>query len=224
MNRRLCWAALVAIVSWAGIACGVPSEGSPRAISQEELPALLQGPEATTTTTTTIPGLSTTVERAVFVVKALPDDGLGLWKLDVPVQMPIDADPAEEARRRITALISERTESLSSRRSDLQNRVPLETSINGVELMGDVLVIDFSKQLTESITGEGLRLAIAQIVFTATDVVGVRSVLFRVDGVDQSVPVETTTKEAGQPVSPADFPKLDQTKGSTEATPAAGTG
>jgi spore germination protein GerM len=50
-----------------------------------------------------------------------------------------------------------------------------------------VLTVDVSPEITE-LSGDLLALAVAQIVFTASEIEGVRAVRLRVDGQDQQWP------------------------------------
>ncbi len=75
-------------------------------------------------------------------------------------------------------------EELASR---LVTNIPQETQLLSTRSSGDVLFVDVTPEITE-LSGELLVLAVAQIVFTATEIDGVRAVRLRVDGQDQSWP------------------------------------
>ena len=75
-------------------------------------------------------------------------------------------------------------EELASR---LVTNIPQETQLLSTRSSGDVLFVDVSPEITE-LSGDLLVLAVAQIVFTATEIDGVRAVRLRVDGQDQRWP------------------------------------
>lgn len=69
----------------------------------------------------------------------------------------------------------------------LSTEVPPTIVINDVRFDGSVYVVDISDGINE-LTGANLRLAVAQIVFTASEIPGTESVAIRVDGQSQSWP------------------------------------
>jgi spore germination protein GerM len=75
-------------------------------------------------------------------------------------------------------------EELASR---LVTNIPQETQLLSTDSSGDVLTVDVSPEITE-LSGDLLVLAVAQIVFTASEIDGVRAVRLRVDGQDQQWP------------------------------------
>lgn len=106
----------------------------------------------------------------------------------------------------ITSLLAgPNEEELASR---LVTNIPQETELLSTRSSGDVLFVDLSPEITE-LSGELLVLAVAQIVFTATEIDGVRAVRLRVDGLDQRWP-----KGDGETLDGAltvyDFPGLVQ--------------
>jgi hypothetical protein len=75
--------------------------------------------------------------------------------------------------------------------SELDNRmvtaIPTGTSLLSTRLSGTTLFVDITEQITE-LTGEALTLAVAQLVFTASELPGVRAVRLRINGEDQAWP------------------------------------
>ena len=85
----------------------------------------------------------------------------------------------------ITSLLAgPNVEELAAR---LVTNIPQETELLSTRSSGDVLFVDLSPEITE-LSGGLLVLAVAQIVFTATEIDGVRAVRLRVDGLDQRWP------------------------------------
>lgn len=96
-------------------------------------------------------------------------------------------------------------EELASR---LVTNIPQETQLLSTEASGDVLFVDVSPEITE-LSGDLLVLAVAQIVFTAAEIEGVRAVRLRVNGQDQRWPKgDGETREGALTVY--DFPGLVQ--------------
>lgn len=202
----LALAVVLAVAAVSG--CGITTDGSPRAISQEALPQTLQSEPTTTTTTILVPGAM--VEHNIYFARQLENE-VTLAKVALPVQIPLDADAQQQALRLVDAMIKVRTDALAVHGAGIQNKVPLDTAVNRTELLDNgVLVIDFSKQLSESVVGDGQFIAIAQIVFTATEIPGINGVVIRIDGVDQAVRVEgSTSRDAGVPIFRSDFATLN---------------
>jgi hypothetical protein len=75
--------------------------------------------------------------------------------------------------------------------SELDNRmvtaIPAGTSLISTRRSGTTLFVDITEQITE-LTGEALTLAVAQLVFTASELPGVRAVRLRINGEDQAWP------------------------------------
>jgi Sporulation and spore germination len=92
--------------------------------------------------------------------------------------------------------------------SRLVTNIPQETQLISTRTSGDVLFVDVSPEITE-LSGELLVLAVAQIVFTATEIDGVRAVQLRVDGQNQSWPKGDGETRDGE-LTVYDFPGLVQ--------------
>ena len=92
--------------------------------------------------------------------------------------------------------------------SRLVTNIPQETQLLSTRSSGDVLFVDVSPEITE-LSGELLVLAVAQIVFTAAEIDGVRAVRLRVDGQDQSWPKGDGETRDGE-LTVYDFPGLVQ--------------
>lgn len=69
----------------------------------------------------------------------------------------------------------------------LRSRVPAGLDVNSVQFDGGVVNVDVSDEL-EDLDDASLQLAVAQIVFTASELPGAESVLIRVDGDSRSWP------------------------------------
>jgi spore germination protein GerM len=139
----------------------------------------------------------------------------------VPVEIATPADPEDLPRAVIDALIS--LNPTASGQTGLVNAVPTETRVLRAEL-GDDDVLDLDLTNLADVESARLRLAVAQIVFTATGITAlpVRGVRFAIDGEPVAVPTEGGTSGTGEVITRASFPRLDEQVRTGEA--GAGTG
>lgn len=89
--------------------------------------------------------------------------------------------------------------------SRLVTAIPSNTTLSS-RPVGETLFVDVSSEITD-LTGEALTLAIAQIVFTATEIPGIQAVRLRVEGVDQAWPRGDGQTRSGS-LRVYDFPGL----------------
>jgi spore germination protein GerM len=190
--------------------CTLRQDDQPREITRASLPdVLFQQTPANAT-----PGSET---RTFFLVKAVGTTE-SLVKVQVPIQPP--ADPADFPRTIIEKLVIKPP---SSATGEYRSVIPLGTRVLAVKQHDDVLDIDLSNALG-TIENTQQRLAIGQIVFTATAINGVTYVRFFVEGTPSAVPVDDHTAEAGALISRNDFPKLiSESAATTTTTPPATT-
>lgn len=86
----------------------------------------------------------------------------------------------------------------------LDTAIPSDIELNSVRAVGTVLTVDVTDVFNE-LTSDGLRLAVAQIVTTATDLDGVDSVQLRVDGEPRVWPLGDG-ELTGRPLTKYDYP------------------
>lgn len=84
--------------------------------------------------------------------------------------------------------------------------IPTDVQVRSAQVRGGTLVVDMSPGLLQ-LAGDGLIDAIAQIVFTASELSGVRSVKILIDGADQQWPTGTGVFQA-TPLTVYDYPGL----------------
>lgn len=163
-------------------ACGVSQERSPKALDKESVPFDLLAPAVTSTTVT-----STTV-------RAQPVVGIEVFLMGAERLQPV--------RRQVTAPVSARKaiEVLFSRSvSDAELAAGLRSAINpnvdllSVEVSADVATVDLGENFLDASTQEQ-RVALAQIVFTATGVAGTAGVRFTLEGESREVPTDQGTQ------------------------------
>ncbi len=181
--------ALVAMLGGAG-GCGIESDATPRDVAANERSltanAFSEGDEAGGTS------------RIYLVAPAEAGDPSLLRS--TPRDVESGADPLIKS-----LLAGPNPKELASR---LVTNIPQATELLSTRSSGDVLFVDLSPEITE-LSGELLVLAVAQIVFTAAEIEGVRAVRLRVNGLDQLWPKGDGETSEGA-LSEYDFPGLVQ--------------
>ncbi len=94
----------------------------------------------------------------------------------------------------------------SERDAQLDTAIPADVQLLGARPVGPVLTVDLSNGFDE-LTPDGLRLAVAQIVSTATDINGVESVQLRIDGEPRGWPLGNG-ELTDRPLTRYDYPGL----------------
>jgi len=208
MSRRVVWATVVLAAALPAAACGgIPLDEGPREISRDRLPDALVEP------TTTLPPGVDPGDAGVNADLFLFLDNGGEQVL-VPCAVPTSAGGSVESRARA---VVERLVNLDPDESELcpdvlTNAVPPNLIVLSVRLVverdGNVLDLNLDRESVSGIEATQQRRAIAQLVFTATDVPGVSAVRFLANGEPISVPVEDRTADPGETITPSDFPTL----------------
>lgn len=98
----------------------------------------------------------------------------------------------------------------------VRTAIPAGTELRSVTVAGRIATVDVSAELAGA-TGDELRLAVAQLVFTATGVPGVDGVTLQVDGDPAGVPLRDAALSA-RPLSRLDFSDLATATGSARPT------
>lgn len=94
----------------------------------------------------------------------------------------------------------------AERDDQLDTAIPTDIVLHSARTFGGTLTADVS-DVFDDLTTDGLRLAVAQIVITATQIPNVDSVVLRVDGQDQLWP-RGNNELTDQPLTPFDYPGL----------------
>ena len=92
------------------------------------------------------------------------------------------------------------------RDAQLDTAIPADVELLDARPVGQVLTVDLNDVFDE-LTPDGLRLAVAQIVSTATDIDGVRSVQLRIDGEPRVWPLGKG-ELTDSPLTQYDYPGL----------------
>lgn len=178
-SRRLAAGAVGILVMLS--ACGIPGDAEPEVIAQDQLPPLLQGsgPDGVATT------VATGVGESIFVIEIDPDPDSEEKRLS-PLEVIFNGAPTPELM--IRSLLFERELS-----SSLSNAIPTNVRLEGFETDGDLATITLSEEFAD-VQGRTLQLAVAQLVYTATELGTVDRVRFRVADELIDVPAENTLK------------------------------
>lgn len=182
-HLRAVAAALIAAVAAAG--CSVSSDSSPRDID----PGVVEGIGNDQA------GAAAGGSGRIFLV-APASDGL------LSVARDIDDDPAAA----VAALLAgpNNTEFLDDYRSAL----PIELRVNSVTRRpGGVVTVDLSEEI-QLLSGDVLILALAQIVYSLSEVTGVDAVLITVDGLASQWPAGNNELQS-DPLTVYDYPGME---------------
>ena len=203
-------AAVLGVLLLLTASCGIPTDDSPRPISRDALPAELIDPAGTSTTVAEAG--SDIREATLYLVRAEETGDEGLVAVLAEVERPATADDLPAALT--TALIAARPDQLG--RSDLVNALPTDAQVRSATV-GDDHVLDLDLTNLGNVQSSLQRLAVAQLVFTLTELITPRidAIRFSVDGQQVAVPIEGGVAGVGQPVMRLDEPSL---LGSTTTT------
>ena len=181
--------ALCAVVLGAA-ACGIPTATSPTPIAKSDVPYRLLDPP---TTTTTSPGTPPAVGVAELIYLVAPDGHLVAATREVAV-------PASLTQV-LGALLAgpTATESASGIQSFLTHAGVQVTATQS----GAVATVDFTTNPIQ-VVGPDQTLAIAQVVYTATQQPGIAGVTFEIGGKQIEVPTAAGAQVPG-PVGRADY-------------------
>jgi spore germination protein GerM len=199
MLRRAVLALAVAAVVATG--CGIPSDDEPRAIPEGAIDEQVAGPPSANGPDN-LPSTSTS-QRLVYLVTG-ESPGQRLIAALVPVENP--ANSALLPRLVLEDLI--RTRPADVNLAGLAtNQLPSDTSVLDAVVQPDgVLDLNLSDL---GIEGPSLRLAMAQIVFTATELPGIGAVRVSIEGRPVAVPTESGSAEPGTPITKSDYATLN---------------
>jgi spore germination protein GerM len=183
-------------------ACGIPEDSKPREISRDDLAPELIDPASTGTS------LADDVASrfvTVFLVQGSDTGGDALVEVRREVAIPEEMD--DLPRVVADALISASPEELG--RADLVNAVPSDVQVRSA-VIGPDGVLDLDLTNLGNVDGMLQRLAVAQFVYTLTDltVPQISAVRFSIDGQTVAVPLEGGVAAPGTPVSRAEAPSL----------------
>jgi spore germination protein GerM len=176
MSRRVFVLVLCLSMAGALAGCGLPSDSAPRALPAGEVPAELLAIDPITSTSTVPVGTSTRVR--IYLV-----GGGGASDRLVPVERSVQSPPTVE--RVLSALISGPDRVEAGR--GLRSAILPGTIVNSVLVESNIAIVDLVKSPIAANTTD-IILAIAQMVYSATELQGVGGVRFTLDGERAKVP------------------------------------
>jgi spore germination protein GerM len=187
-RARAALAATALLVAGGLVACGIPTEDSPRALTD------------VSTSSTAPPAVDGNAAEAVLYLSSGPvDEEL------VAVDRGLDSAPSPTAV--LEALLQAPTEDEAAQQ--LTTLIPADTTLVTAELDedSDLLTVELSKEQWQTLSGDTSTGAYAQVVLTVTMLEGVSSVRFVLDG----EVIDAPTPEGGfKPVvTRADYRALD---------------
>lgn len=186
MNRLGRWGRAVVVTALAGslAACGVQPDAAPRDLPEDERTIAIDvGPS----------GSSAAGANRIYLVAP------GEERL-------LRSVPREAATRRelIEVLVAgPNDDELAAQYSTF---IPPTTEVIGSRTQGQVITIDLSGGITE-LSGQNLAQAVAQIVYTASELDGVEAVQLRVDGEELAWP-KANGETTSDPLRIYDYPNL----------------
>jgi spore germination protein GerM len=174
---------LLVAVTMASTACGIPTGSSPTPIAKADVPFHLLDPVTPATVPTSLPP-AVGVPETIYLVA--PDQHV----VAVTRYLRVPASLTQI----LGALVEGPTQAESS--AGLQSFLTPKITVSA-SLAGDVATVDFSDN-PSPLVGPDQTLAIAQVVFTATQQPGVNGVVFEIDG----QPTDVTTASGVQVPGP----------------------
>jgi hypothetical protein len=213
-RRLIATAASVVTVSVLVAGCGLREDEDPRALASDAVPAVLAQPAPAST----VP-LESSVPQRIYIIETREGSEEALVPYLIP--MPKSDDDDDYHRRVIEELITFPPPD----GAPYTTAIPPTTGVLDVRLVDgpngkhDVLEINLNQ--LEVSGGTRLKLAVAQMVFTATGLPEVHGVRFLLNGSPVAVPLDNGESETGAVVTRADFSQLNPTTTTTTAPEAA---
>lgn len=168
-------AALSALSALSAAACGIPIDSEPRVLEASAIPPEFLEP--TTTQLETPSAISQT-----FRIYLVNEDGM-------LVARERELSPPVDLREPLLALFAGPTDEEAE--IGLNSALPAETEILNIEPIRDgVLVLNLAEGTLEQIEGELQRSAIAQLVFTVTELEGVDWLWVQIENEPRALPTD----------------------------------
>lgn len=191
-QRRRIVRPAVAVAAWAGTtvggACAIQPDSAPREIPTAERGQLDPVP----------PGGEAIGQSRIYLVAGDgPEGGRELRT----VSRDVDPPTREEVLR--TLIDGPNQGELDA---GMTSPLPPSTTLHSAPLIAGTLTVDISAEILE-LPGSSLREAVAQIVFTGSELDGVRSVRIRVDGATRPWP-DGSGEPQDRPLTVYDYPGL----------------
>ena len=164
-------------------ACGIPTGGAPTAINKADVPFRLLNPVNRDTTGSTLPS-AVTVPESIFLVA--PSQTVVAVHRDVQIPATLS--------QILGALLEGPTAAESS--AGLQSFLSATKVQVTATVSGGVATVNFSSNPVQ-VVGPNQTLAIAQVVYTATEQPGITGVIIQIAGQPTSVPTASGADVSG---------------------------
>ena len=197
MTMRPVAVALSAVFAAVLCSCGVPTNDGPQALPNKSVPFGLLSPSTTTPSTTLAPGPSLATPVTVYFVSGTTGHLIGILR-HVPF-------PGSE-QERIGALLQGPTNAETAFGITTSITTSTPTRVLSVSTAGATVTVNLTSEFAQ-LTGPELISAVAQIVYTVTELPSVTGVLFQIAGQPVSVPVASGTL-ASTPVNRTEYSSL----------------
>ncbi len=190
VGRHVTALALVVVGGLALMSCGIPTSGGPTAINKKDVPFQLLSPAGPTVSSTTTPP-AVAVPELIFLVA--PTQTVAPVTRGVPVSTTLSGTLTDV----IEVLLegpkgNESAEGLQTFLTGTKTRV-------SAKVTAGIATINFATNPIQ-VVGANQTLAIAQLVYTATQVAGVTGVVFQIGG----EPIEVPTASGATVPGPVD--------------------
>lgn len=210
-HRRIGAAAILVAVALVA-SCGVREDELPQLLTADEVPSELAEPAPAST----VPPEETVPQR-IYVVETRTGAEEDLIPYLVPMARVTDGD--DYHRRVIEELVSFRP----PENAPYSTAIPPTTGVLDVRLVdpgtGKREVLEINLNQLDVSGGALLKLAFAQMVFTATAIPGVSGVRFLLNGSPIAVPLDVGESGTGAVVTSTDFPSLNPNPAPSSTTP-----
>jgi len=199
-RRSRALAVLLVLAALATTACGLREDDEPRVITDDAVPTELseQSPASTVPEESSVP-------QRIYVIETRDAEEVLIPYL-APIPRGLEGD--EYYREVIERLVKFRAEA----DDPFTTAIPPTTGVLDVRLVegpdGKRDVLEINLNQLEVSGGTRLKLAIAQMVFTATGIPTVTGVRFLLNGSPVAVPLDVGESETGAVVTRSDFPEL----------------
>jgi spore germination protein GerM len=207
-RRRLPAVAIGVALAIGATSCGLPQDKDPQPIAGALPPNLRQRDNAPSTDPT-----RTTEQVLYFVEQSTTADATEvLYPIRRSVPMP--RDPGQLPRLLLLELL--KRPSTTEGNGGLSTDIPASLDVLDVTTNGDTVTVDLNGL---NVQGPRLPVAVAQIVYTLTELHDISKVLFYANGSPTPMPVEDGSVDQGVPVTRSSFGKLGESIDSTGLEP-----
>ncbi len=186
---------LAVLAAVALAACGVPEDGSPRALSEADLaPPTPQAEPTPTPETTEAP-------RTEALVFLLDENGL---LTPVPREVATPLEPGEI----VASLVLGPTEA-EAQQLNLSSAIPPTEIVLSTTLNDRTLLVNLGPEGLFQLEGDERKRALAQLVYTVTELDTIDDVLLQIEGEFRPLPTDEADTTELQPVVRTDYRSFD---------------